>query len=81
MDPPSHLYYSQLAMWQVVIKAMPFYASLALLGVLMEGIDLFESLSGGNGMSVFYFLKFSNFYFLGIRGNEIRFNELEVLRG
>ena len=37
-------------------------------------------LSGGNGMSVFYFLKFSNFYFLGIRGNEIRFNELEVLR-
>ena len=46
----------------------------------MEGIDLFESLSEGNGMSVFYFLKFSNFYFLGIRGNEIRFNELEVLR-
>ena len=45
----------------------------------MEGIDLFESLSGGNG--TLYFLKFSNFYFLGIRGNEIRFNELEVLRG
>ena len=80
MDPPSHIYHLQLATWQVVIKVVSFYAFLALLGVLMEGIDLFESLSGGNGMSVFYFLKFSNFYFLGIRGNEIRFNELEVLR-
>ena len=35
--------------------------SITLLGILMEGMDLFESLSGGNEMIVLYSLKTSNF--------------------